>query len=320
MHRVVILKDQRVIEMRPIAADDVERSLTFFKSLSEEERRYLRRDVTRREVIEQRLGEALQKKVDRIVALYEGRIVADGSLEPERFQWADGVAEIRIIVAPDFRHAGLGLRVVRELYALAHQRGVARINARVMAPQAAARAIFHSLGFKEEFVIPNHVKDRDGRWQDLIVMHCDLAVLMSVPAEGARMGDADTPHPGGDQIVAEIDVLKKYALRWAILAAWNDDLDRRNVATSSACARRMEESRVKIASGCFGSCHIGNVLSEVEAELVSVDGSTDESKASTWIDLLGKAMDNPDSALGLTAVKFRYSDCLAGSCICGEIK
>jgi L-amino acid N-acyltransferase YncA len=177
MKRVVVLKDHRVVEIRPIAADDVERSAAFFKALGEEERKYLRRDVTQRPVIEERINEALTNKVDRIVALYQDRIVADGSLEPERFQWAEGVAQIRIIVAPDFRRVGLGLRVVRELYVLAHQRDMARVLARFMAPQAAARAIFHKLGFQDEFVIPKHVRDLTGAWQDLIIMRCDLAVL-----------------------------------------------------------------------------------------------------------------------------------------------
>ncbi len=177
MKRLVVLKDHRVVEIRPVGADDVERSAAFFAGLGEEERKYLRRDVTQRSVVEERIKEALSRKLDRIVALYEDRIVADGSLEPERFQWAEGVAQIRIIVAPDFRGVGLGLRVVRELYVFAHQRDVGRVIARMMAPQAAARAIFHKLGFQEEFVVPKHVKDLTGAWQDLIIMRCDLAVL-----------------------------------------------------------------------------------------------------------------------------------------------
>jgi RimJ/RimL family protein N-acetyltransferase len=186
MKRSVVLKDQRLIEIRPIEAGDVERSLAFFAALGSEERKYLRRDVTKRDVIQARINEALSHSVDRIVALHEDRIVADGSLEPERYQWADGVAQIRIIVAPDFRRTGLGMRVVRELYVLAHQRGVGRINARMMAPQGAARAIFRKLGFHEEFVIPKHLKDREGNWQDLIVMRCDLNVLeVSGNEEGA---------------------------------------------------------------------------------------------------------------------------------------
>jgi len=188
MKRVIVLKDHRVVEIRPVAGDDVERSAAFFIGLDEEERKYLRRDVTQRSVIQERINEALRRKVDRIVALYEDSIVADGSLEPERFQWSEGVAQIRIIVAPEFRRVGLGLRLVRELYVLAHQRDVTRVLARMMAPQAAARAIFHKLGFHEEFIIPRHAKDRTGAWQDMIIMRCDLAVL----ADNGTVQKSDT--------------------------------------------------------------------------------------------------------------------------------
>jgi len=316
MQRVVVLRDQRVITLRPIEADDAERSLAFFLGLGDEERKYLRRDVTRREVIDERIDEALQHKVGRIVALHDDRIVADGSLVPERFRWADGIAEIRIIVATDFRRVGLGLRLTRELYALAHLWGISRINARMMAPQSAARAIFHKLGFDEEFVIPRHVTDRDGNWQDLVVMRCELAVL------AGSGGETQTLPPGLDkEQVTEIKVLEKFALRWAVLAAWEDELARRRTTIPLNTAKKLEEARIKIASGCFGSCHIGCLLSEIEAELVSVDGSETDSKASGWIDLLGKAMNDPDVALGIPAVQFRYSSCgLDSSCECGTKK
>ncbi len=320
MNKMVVLKDQRIVTLRSLAADDVERSLAFFTGLDDEERKYLRRDVTKRELVQQRIDEVLQEKTHRLVAVYQDRIVADGTLEPERFRWADGIAEIRIIVAPDFRRVGLGLRLVRELYVLAHQRDVARINARMMAPQVAARAIFRKLGFDEEFVIPRHVKDRDGNWQDLVLMRCDLAVLMRSGGETAPPPEEQASPASTDLMVTEFAVLRKYALRWAILAAWDDELQRRGVPTSTRCESRLEESRVKIASGCFGSCHIGCLLGDVEAELVSADASTADGKVDAWIDLLGKAMNDPEAALGITAVKFRYSDCIAGSCGCGPQK
>jgi hypothetical protein len=47
----------------------------------------------------------------------------------------------------------------------------------MMRPQTAARSIFRKLGFREEMVLPDHVRDRDGRPQDLIVMRSDLKAL-----------------------------------------------------------------------------------------------------------------------------------------------
>jgi hypothetical protein len=33
------------------------------------------------------------------------------------------------------------------------------------------------LGFQDEFVIPNHVRDQDGNWQDMVIMRCNLEDL-----------------------------------------------------------------------------------------------------------------------------------------------
>ena len=33
------------------------------------------------------------------------------------------------------------------------------------------------LGFQEEFLIPEHVRDTAGQWQDMIIMRCNLEDL-----------------------------------------------------------------------------------------------------------------------------------------------
>jgi len=71
----------------------------------------------------------------------------------------------------------LGMRMARELYFLAHEHDVARIKIRIMRPQREAARIFEKLGFWEEYVFPQHVRDQKGNRQDLVVLRCDLAVL-----------------------------------------------------------------------------------------------------------------------------------------------
>lgn len=315
MNRVVILDDGRVVRIRPLAADDGDRSLAFFTSLAEDERRYFRRDVTRREVIEERIHESLNERVDRIVAVYENRIVADGSLVPEQYRWAEGSGEIRLFVAMDFRRCGLGTRMVRELYVLAHKRDLARITVRFMAPLGAAREIFRRLGFDQEFIIPRHVRDSSGEWQDLVIMRCDLETLMEEPVDE---GDLLAEQPAIANLSgSEIDTLRRFALRWAVLAAWYDDLETRRVAVPETLPHKLEESRVIIASGCFGSCDVGTALEEIEGQLVSADASVSESKVDLWMDILGKAMSHPDAALGLAAVRFRFAESNRALCGCG---
>lgn len=165
------------MHIRPLLPLDVEKSLAFFAALNPEERRYLRRDVTRREVIVGRIRENDSAETERLVATHDDLIVADGSFERERFCWGDKIGQIRLLVAPQFRRSGLGTALARLLYVIAHQHDVDRINVRMLRPQVAAREIFRRLGFREEYVLPDHVRDLDGKLQDMILMRCDLSML-----------------------------------------------------------------------------------------------------------------------------------------------
>ena len=163
-----------VRSMRPT---DVETSYEFFCGLPEEDRKYLRVDVTRRRMVERRTTELDRSRIERLVVVHDDEIVADGALHLEGHGWGDNIAEIRLIVAHDWQRTGLGTLLARELFHLASQSRVDRIMARLMRPQAGAHRIMKRLGFSEEFLIPEHVRDQDGTWQDLIIMRCPLEDL-----------------------------------------------------------------------------------------------------------------------------------------------
>ena len=46
------------------------------------------------------------------------KIVADGTLHTERYGWSTHVAEIRMVIDPEYRDKGLGRILLRELYDL----------------------------------------------------------------------------------------------------------------------------------------------------------------------------------------------------------
>jgi hypothetical protein len=86
-------------------------------------------------------------------------------------------------------------------------------------------------------------------------------------------------------------------------------------------AKGIEEARIKLASGCFSSCEVGCVLGEVEAELMSTDGSSAQSTANLWVELLGLAMSEKVEAerlLRTPAVQFHYAQCGFGACKCKQ--
>jgi L-amino acid N-acyltransferase YncA len=173
----VKLKDQSEIRIRPMRQDDLHGLVDFFKALPKQDREYLRRDVLDPEIVEARIREVEGGRVKRVVAVAEGQIVAEGALELEGSGWKRHVGELRLIVARSHRRKGLGVIMARELYHLAASEKVEELIVKMMRPQIAARKIFRRLGFHEEILMPEYVKDLEGKKQDLILMRCDLEAL-----------------------------------------------------------------------------------------------------------------------------------------------
>lgn len=189
MQKTVRLKDQTEVLIREMTPEDLERSLAFFQSLPEEDRTYLRRDVGQREVVERRIREMQSGDVRRLIAAAHDQIVADGSLEFSSEEWKRHVGEVRLIVARPYQRKGLGVLMARELFLLAASAKMEEVIVKMMRPQKAARSIFHRLGFRQEVVLPDYLKDLAGRKQDMILMRCDLEALWREMEDFLALGD-----------------------------------------------------------------------------------------------------------------------------------
>jgi len=175
--RVVKLKDNKDVLIRAMKREDLEGSLAFFRALSEEDRLSLRGDLTTRESIEARIREMEAGTMKRLVAVADETIVADGALELSHFGWERHIAEMRLIVATPYQHKGLGTLMAGALYDVAASAGIEEIVVKMMANQTAALRIFHNLGFRQEVVLRDYVKDTKGTRNDLVLMRCPLEDL-----------------------------------------------------------------------------------------------------------------------------------------------
>ena len=177
MKKMVRLKDGTQVLIRPLTVDDLDRSFGFFKGLPKEDRVLLRVDVTQRDLVEERIRMIETGNVKRLVAVVDDKIIADGAMELSGHGWAEHVAEIRMIVSREYQRKGLGHLMARELHALAASARVEVIVCLMMRPQKVAQSIMRKLGFREEVLLPDWVKDVGGQSQDLVVMRCDLKVM-----------------------------------------------------------------------------------------------------------------------------------------------
>ncbi|MCP4548184.1 MAG: GNAT family N-acetyltransferase [bacterium] len=166
------------VVIRPIELTDIDATYSFFSTLSKADRNYLRFDVTKRSEIENRIR-AIEgsDNLNRLIVLVGNQVIATGVLELQSDHWKRHVAEMRMIIGRKFRRKGLGKLIARELFMLAMRKKVEEIVVQLMRPQMAAYSIVKGLGFKEEAVLKDYVRDLDGKKQDLIVMHCDMKTL-----------------------------------------------------------------------------------------------------------------------------------------------
>jgi len=91
------MRDGRLVTVRSMHPTDVESSYEFFCGLAEEDRKYLRVDVTRRRMVERRTTELDRSRIERLVVVHDDEIVADGALHLEGHGWGDNVAGLAAI-------------------------------------------------------------------------------------------------------------------------------------------------------------------------------------------------------------------------------
>jgi len=170
----VNLKSGQKLTLRLLKEDDIDSLVLFFKSLPEEDRMYLRSDVTKRENIVRRFGEINYDKVYPVIALDRDRIVAIGSLWRAEFGWMRHLGEIRVVVSSDFQRKGLCTILTREIFFHALTTDLYKIQAEVMEDQVGAVNAFERLGFKKETVLRKHVTDIHGKRENLVIMSLDI--------------------------------------------------------------------------------------------------------------------------------------------------
>jgi L-amino acid N-acyltransferase YncA len=169
-----VLGDGRVVGLKRTARDDFEAAVEFFRGLPAEERLYLRRDVTKREIVKERFDE-IERGIATGIAAYAGeQVVGDGLLFVMPNGWWRHTGEIRLLVAPAFRGHGLGTILARELFILAVKKDVKKLESCVMETQEGAKRLLEKLGFVQEGVLEGFVNDLKGREHDLILMGMKL--------------------------------------------------------------------------------------------------------------------------------------------------
>ena len=169
------LKDGKHVTIRPMTAADGAALLEFFRSLPEEDRQFLREDVTQQEVVDRFVTNLDYDTVLPLLAIHEGNVVGDATLHRTHRGWSSHVGAIRIVVARAFQRNGLGTTLAKYLVRHAISVGLDKMVGEVIDNQVGARRAFERLGFHPEAVLKGHVKDIHGMKRDLVILANDVS-------------------------------------------------------------------------------------------------------------------------------------------------
>ena len=168
--REITLRDGARLTLRPMVREDVDRLWDFLRRIPPEDKMYFREDVTRKEVVERWAQHLEYDSVLPVLALEEGRVVGDATLHRNRNGWKQRVGTVRIQIAPDFRHRGLGTAMLREIRHLGEKAALHYLLAEVIEEQQAAIRAFEKMGFERAVFFRNFVNDQEGRFHNLVVL------------------------------------------------------------------------------------------------------------------------------------------------------
>lgn len=173
----VTLHDGSAVTVRDLVPADGAALHEFYRGLPEEDRLFLKEDVTQPVFMERFLAKLNDVLIFSPLALQAGRIVGHGALYRNSHGWTVHVGEIRVVVAREYQRRGLGSILAKLLVKRAINLGLDKMVAKVVDNQVAAKRAFEKLGFHAEAVLKGHVRDIHGKRRDLVIMSDDVTHL-----------------------------------------------------------------------------------------------------------------------------------------------
>ena len=173
--RSVTLRDGTALTIRPVKRGDQPALLAFYREMPQEERLFLKDDVTTESWADRFIRRIERKEALSLVAETDGRIVAEATLYRPQHGWSSHVGELRVAVARSHRRRGLATALAGMLVKLATDQGADKIIVEVVENQVPALRTFAKLGFQQEAVLRGHVKDIRGARRDLLVLSNDVS-------------------------------------------------------------------------------------------------------------------------------------------------
>lgn len=161
---------EETVNLSLLSTADGKDLVAFAEELPPHDLLFLSRDIREPKVQAAWLRQIESGGIVSVVARVAGRIVGTTAVVVDKYSFSPHVGELRILVSESARRMGLGRKLIQEAFLVGVDLGLEKLTARMTLDQSAAINVFEELGFKTEAMFHDHVKDRDGKKHDLLVM------------------------------------------------------------------------------------------------------------------------------------------------------
>lgn len=163
------------IVLRGLDASDAAGLADFANAVPAHDLLFLARDIRNPRVVSAWLNAIAEGSITSLAAEAGGRIVATTAVRRDPLGWSSHVAEIRVLVLPDYRGKGLGRALLEASLAAAADSGAVKMVAQVTPDQTSAISLFEEFGFRAEALLRDHLHDSAGSPHDLVILSLDRA-------------------------------------------------------------------------------------------------------------------------------------------------
>jgi RimJ/RimL family protein N-acetyltransferase len=154
------------VDIRHPRPNDGQALYAFFQRIPEGDRTFFKEDVLDDQVVTSWVGE---DDSHRWLAVEDGQVIGYLAVHPGH-GWSNHVGEVRLVVDPSRRRQGLGGQLARRGLVEALNLRLTKVIVEVVSDQEATITLFTGLGFEPEALLRDHIRDRSGRFRDLIVL------------------------------------------------------------------------------------------------------------------------------------------------------
>ena len=173
----IVKVDDEEVTLRFFTEGDSEALFAFYRELPEEDRMFLKHDVTNRQVYEEFVNSINKGQTTTIIALHDNKIIAEAGLHIHRHGWTRHVGELRLVLKRGFTGKGLTRALLREMVDVANAKGLDKIVFRILDTQKDAKKALEEVGFQKEATLKRHATDFNGIKHDMLIMSNYVAEL-----------------------------------------------------------------------------------------------------------------------------------------------